>query len=162
MSESFVTPWMVDFQAPLSVGFPRQEYWSGLLFPAQGDLPDPEMELESPALAGGFFTTEPPGKPEFQKLLSMSLSKSCPTLCSSIDCSMPCFTALYYLPEFAQTNVHWVSDAIQPSHPLLPSPPFAVDLSQHQGLFQWAGSSHQVAELLKLQPQHHASNEYSG
>ena len=69
MSESFVTPWMVDFQAPLSMGFPRQEYWSGLLFPAQGDLPDPEIELESPALAGGFFTTEPPGKPEFQELL---------------------------------------------------------------------------------------------
>ena len=63
MSESSVTPWMVAFQAPLSMGFPRQEYWSGLPFPSQGDFPDPEIKLEFPALAGGFFTTEPLGKP---------------------------------------------------------------------------------------------------
>ena len=50
-------------QAPLSVGSPRQEYWSGLPFPSPGDLPDPGIELTSPALAGGFFTTEPPWKP---------------------------------------------------------------------------------------------------
>ena len=49
--------------APLSMGFPRQEYWSGLQFPSQGDIPDPGIELASPALAGRFFTTEPPGKP---------------------------------------------------------------------------------------------------
>ena len=48
---------------PLSMGFPRQEYWSGLPFPSPGDLPNPEMKPASPALAGGFFTTEPPGKP---------------------------------------------------------------------------------------------------
>ena len=56
----------VTLQAPLSMGFPRQEYWSGLPFPSPGDLPDPGIEPESPkspALAGGFFTTEPPGKP---------------------------------------------------------------------------------------------------
>ena len=50
-------------QAPLSMGFPRQEYWSGQPFPSPGDLPDPGIELVSPALAGRFFTTEPPGKP---------------------------------------------------------------------------------------------------
>ena len=50
-------------QAPLSMGFPRQKYWNGLPFPSPGDLPDPGIELVSPALAGGFFTTEPPGKP---------------------------------------------------------------------------------------------------
>ena len=54
---------MVACQVPLSVGFSRQEYWSGLSFPSPGDLPDPGMEPESSALAGGFFTTEPPGKP---------------------------------------------------------------------------------------------------
>ena len=54
---------MVAYQVPLSVGFSRQEYWSGLSFPSPGDLPDPGMEPESSALAGGFFTTEPPGKP---------------------------------------------------------------------------------------------------
>ena len=50
-------------QAPLSMGFPRQEYWSGFPFRSPGDLPDPGIEPASPALAGGFFTTEPPGKP---------------------------------------------------------------------------------------------------
>ena len=61
MSNS-ATPWTVACQAPLSVGFPRQEYWSGLLFPSPGDLPNPGIELACPALAGRFFTTEPPGK----------------------------------------------------------------------------------------------------
>ena len=56
MSDSFVAPWTVACQAPLSMGFPRQEYWSGLSFPSPGDLPDPGMESVSPALAGGFFT----------------------------------------------------------------------------------------------------------
>ena len=62
----FVTPWTVACQAPVSIGFFRQEYWSGLPCPPPGDLPDPGIKpasLMSPALAGGFFTTEPPGKP---------------------------------------------------------------------------------------------------
>ena len=59
----FVMLWTVALQAPLSMGFLRQEYWSGLPFPFPGDLPDSEGEPMSPALAGGFFTTEPPGKP---------------------------------------------------------------------------------------------------
>ena len=56
----FVTPWIVAYQAPLSMGFSRQEYWSGLPFPSPGDLPDLGIEPVSPALAGGIFTTEPP------------------------------------------------------------------------------------------------------
>ena len=67
---------------------------------------------------------------------------------------------LHYLPEFAQIHVHWVSDAIQPSHPLSPSSPSALSLSQHQGLFQWVGSLYQVAKALELQ--HQSSNEYLG
>ena len=63
MSDSFVTPWPVARQAPLSVGFPRQEYWIGLPFPTPGDLPNPGVKPMSPALAGRFFTTESPGKP---------------------------------------------------------------------------------------------------
>ena len=62
----FVTPWTVALQVPLSMGFPRQEYWSGVPFPPPGDLPDPGIEpmsLVSPAFAGMFFTTVPPGKP---------------------------------------------------------------------------------------------------
>ena len=62
MSNSFATPWTVARQAPLSMGFPSQEYWSGLPFPSPGDLPDPGINA-SPVLAGRFFITEPPGKP---------------------------------------------------------------------------------------------------
>ena len=63
VSNSFATPLNVARQTLLSMGFPRQEYWSGLPFPSPGDLPDPGIESTSHALAGGFFTTEPPGNP---------------------------------------------------------------------------------------------------
>ena len=59
----FVTPWTVAYQAPLSMGFSRQEYWSGLPFPSPGDLPDPGIEPRSPAFQADALTTEPPGKP---------------------------------------------------------------------------------------------------
>ena len=62
MSDSFVTPWTIALQDPLSMGFPRQEYWSGLPFPSPEDLLDPGIELMSPALAGGFFITMTSGK----------------------------------------------------------------------------------------------------
>ena len=61
----FVTPWTVAHQVPLSTGFPRQEYWSRLVFTSPGDLPDPGIKPESPALAGRFFTTVLPGMPRF-------------------------------------------------------------------------------------------------
>ena len=63
MSDPFVSLGTVVHQAPLSMGFPRQEYWSGLPFPSAEDLPDPGIESASPTLAGGFPTTEPPGQP---------------------------------------------------------------------------------------------------
>ena len=78
------------------------------------------------------------------------ISQSCPTLCNSMDCSMPAFP-VHHLLEFAQTRLHWVSDAVQPSHPLSsPSPP-AHNLSQNQSLFQWINSSHEVAKVLGFQ-----------
>ena len=81
-----------------------------------------------------------------------------------MDWSTPGFPVHHQLPEFTQTYVHQVSDAIQPSHPLSsPSPPF--NLSQHLGLFKWVSSSHQVAKVLEFQLQHQLqqySNEYSG
>ena len=83
-----------------------------------------------------------------------SVAKWCPTLCDPVNCSTPGFSVLHYLLEFTQTHVHWVSDAIQPSHPLLPHSPLALHLSQHQSLFQWVHSSHQVAKVLELQLQH--------
>ena len=71
-----------------------------------------------------------------------------------MDCSMPGLPVHHQLPEFTQTHVHWIGDAIQPSHPLSsPSPP-AFNLSQHQDLFQWVSSSHQVAKVLEFQLQH--------
>ena len=83
-----------------------------------------------------------------------SVAQSCPTLCDPMDCSRSGLPVHYQLPEFTQTHVHWVGDAIQPSHPLSsPSPP-AFNLSQHQGLFQWVNSSHEVAKVLEFQLQH--------
>ena len=80
--------------------------------------------------------------------------QSCTTLCDPMDCNTPDFTVNDQLPEFTQTHVHWVGDAIQPSHPLSsPSPP-ALNLSQHQGIFQWVSSLHQVAKVLEFQLQH--------
>ena len=64
------------------------------------------------------------------------------------------FLVLHYLAEFAQTHVHWLSDAIQSSRPLLPPSPPVLNLSQHQGLFQWVGSLHQMDKILELQLQH--------
>ena len=91
-------------------------------------------------------------------LISISIccssAKSCPALLDPMDCSTPGFSILHYLPEFAQTHVHWVDDAIQPSHLLSPSSPDALNLSQHQDFFQTIGSSHQVAKVLELQLQH--------
>ena len=83
-----------------------------------------------------------------------SVGQSCLTLCYPMDCSTPGFPVLHHLPELAQTHVHWVDDAIQPSHLLLPPSPSALHLSQHQDLFQWVSSSHQVAKVLELQIQH--------
>ena len=84
-----------------------------------------------------------------------SVAQSSLTLDDNLmDCSMPGLPVHQQLPEFTQTHVHWVSDAIQPSHPLLAPSPSAFNLSQHQSLFQWVSSLHQVAKLLEFQLQH--------
>ena len=82
-----------------------------------------------------------------------SVAPLCLTLCDPMDCSAPGLSVCHQLPELSQTHVHRVGDAIQPSHPLssLSSPAF--NLSQHQGIFQWVSSSHQVARVLELQLQ---------
>ena len=83
-----------------------------------------------------------------------SVAESCMTLCYPMDCSMPGFHVHHQLPELTQIHVHRISDAIQPPHPLSsPSPP-TFNLSQHQGLFQWVSSSHEVAKVLEFQLQH--------
>ena len=83
-----------------------------------------------------------------------SVDQLCLTLWDPMDCNTPDLPVHHQLPGFTQTHVHRVSDAIQPSHPLLsPSPP-AFNLSHHQSLLQWVSSSHQVAKILELQLQH--------
>ena len=86
----------------------------------------------------------------FSSVQFTSVAQSCPTLCGPMNRSMPGLPVHHQLPEFTQIHVHRVSVAIQPSHPLLsPSPP-APNPSQHQSLFQWVNSSHQVAKLLEF------------
>ena len=91
-----------------------------------------------------------------------SVTQSRLTLCDPMNCSTPGLPVHHQLPESTQTHVQWVGDAIQPSHPLLSPFPPAFSLSQHQGLFQWVSSSHQVAKLLEFQLQLDPSNEYPG
>ena len=79
-----------------------------------------------------------------------------------MDCSTPGLPVHHHLPGLAQTHVHWVSDAIQPSHPLSSPFPTAFYLSQHQSLFQWVSSLHQVAKVRTLSFSIIPSNEYSG
>ena len=80
MSNSSATPRAIAFQALISMGFPRQEYWSELPFPSPGDLPSSGIEPASPALAGGFFTTEPSAKPHINKCVMCLGTQSCPIL----------------------------------------------------------------------------------
>ena len=83
-----------------------------------------------------------------------SVVQLCPTLCNPMNRSMPGLPVHHQLPKFTQTHAHRVSDAIQPSHPLSsPSPP-AANLPQHQGLFQWVNSLHEVAKVLEFQLQY--------
>ena len=96
-----------------------------------------------------------PQQPVFSRAVQLtSVAQSCPTFCSPLDCSTPGLPVYHQLLEPAQTQVYWVGGTIEPSHLLSsPSPP-AFNLSQHQGLFQWVSSSHQVAKVLEFQLKH--------
>ena len=90
MSDSFANPWTAAYQAPHSMGFSREEYWSGLPFPSPGILPNLEIEPTSPSLAGGFLTTEPPEKPHKRGCAVLCLVvQLCLILCDPMDCSLP-------------------------------------------------------------------------
>jgi len=158
----FVTPWTVGCQAPLSMRFARQEYWSGLSFPPPGNLPQhrdrtcisyisPKPHLGSLpplillVLING-TTTHP--------IQFSSVPQSYLTLCEPMDGSVPDFPVHHQLLELAQTHVHWVGDAIQPSHSLSSPFPPTFNLSQHLSLFQWVSSLYQVAKVLEFQLQY--------
>ena len=144
MSHSFATPKTIAHQAPLSMGFPRQEYWSGLLFPPPEDLPNPEIEPLSPVSPA----------PQAVSLPLNHLERSEVQLLSHVRPHGQQASLSISNSKLAQTYVHRVTDAIQPSHPLSsPSPP-SFNLSQHQGIFQRVSSLHQVAKVLEFQLQH--------
>ena len=100
----------------------------------------------------------------FLYLLSIqfsSVAQSCPTLCDPMNCSTPGLPVQHQLPEFTPTHVHWVSDAIQSSHPLSSCSPPAPNPSKHQSLFQWVNSSHEVAKYWSFSFSITPSNEHS-
>ena len=116
------------------LGFPGERNGNPLQYPCLGNSMD----------RGAWHTT----------IQFSSVTQSCPTFCDPMNCSMPSLPVHHQLPEFTQTHVHRVSDAIQPSHPLLSASPPTFNCSQHQGLFQRVSSSHQVAKVLEFQFQH--------
>ena len=156
----FVTPWTLAHKVPLSMKFSRQEYWNGLLFPTPEDLLNPGIEFTvccvsciGRCILYNWATREFHILPsvQFSSVQFSSVAQSCLTLCDPMNHSTPGLPVHHQLPEFTQTHVHWVSDAIQTSHPLSsPSPP-ALNPSQHQSLFQWVNSSHEVAKVLEFQ-----------
>ena len=119
------------------------------LIPVSGRALEKEMASHYSILSWEIQWTEKPGGPQ-----SSPVQFSCSNSLHPIDCSMPSLPVHHQLPEFTQTHVHWVSDAIQSSHPLSSNSPPVVYLSQHQGLFKWVSSSHQVAKVLEFQLQH--------
>ena len=150
-----MTPWTVARKAPLSMGLSQQKYWSGLPFSPPGTFLTQRSKLVSCAsfIVRWILYHWATWEASFVLLLS-SVPQSYPTLRDPMDCNTPGLPVHHQLPEFTQTHVHWISDAIQPSHPLLsPSPPTS-NLSQHQGLFQWVSSSNHVAKGLEVQLQH--------
>ena len=151
-----VTPRTIARQAPLSMGFPRQEYWSGLPFSSPGDLPFFSFSRDwthifciSRQIVYHWATREA----LLWDCCCWSVIQLCLTLCDPMDCSTPGLPVSHHLPKFVQVHVHWIGDAIQPSHPLTLSSPSALSLSQHHGLFQWVGCSHQITKILELQHQ---------
>ena len=147
------TLWTVFPQASLSMGFPREEYWSELLLPSPGDRPSPGIKPGSPALQTDSLSLSHQ-ESSMECVQFSSVAQMCPTLCDPMNSRMPGLPVHHPLLESTQTHVHWVGDAIQPSHPLSSPSPLAFNLCQDQGLFQWVSSSHQVATVLEFQLQH--------
>ena len=108
--------------------------WDAISFSRRSSRPRDRTCIS--CLAGGPFPTEPPRKPQMLLVQFSSVTQSCPTLCNPMNRSMPGLPVHHQLPEFTETHVHRVSDAIQPSHPLSSPSPLAPSPSQHQRLFQ--------------------------
>ena len=135
MSDSFATPWTIDRQAPLPMDYPGKNTGACCHFFLQGTFPTQGSNPHILHWQVGSLPLSHLGSPSKSVQFS-SVAQSCPTLCDPMNRSTPGLPVHHQLPEFTQTHVHPVSDAIQPSHPLSsPSPP-APNPSQHQSLFQ--------------------------
>ena len=142
MSDSFATPWTVTDRLLWPCDFTGKNTGMGCHFLLQGIFPiqGSNMWLTQSILSLQFSSAQ--------------FSHSVVSICDSMNCSMPGLPVHQQLPEFTKTHVPWISDIIRRSHSLsLPSLP-AFNLSQHQGLFKWDSSSHQVAKVLEFQLQH--------
>ena len=166
-----VTPQMAAHLAPPSLGFSRQEYWSGLPFPsamhawmlsrfsrvwlyvnpwtAAHQMVHSHMHMRTGLFVSYHLLTH---TSSFSFLFS-SVTLSCPTLCDPMKHSTPVLPVLQ-LPESTQIHVQWVGDTNHPPHPLSFPCPLTLNLSQHQGLFKWFSSLHQVSKVLEFQLQH--------
>ena len=140
-----MTPWTVAHQASLSMGILQAIIPDSVAMPSSRGSSQPMDQIQVSHIAGVFLT--------IWAISSVQFSHSVVSLCSPMDCSMPGLPVHHQLLEIAQTHVHRVGDAIQPSHPLS-SPSPVLNLSQHQGLFQWVSSLHQVTKVLEFQLQH--------
>ena len=168
--------WKHPYQKRWRPGAPRAGWraaW-GMDSPAQICLILPQAEIsvslsawEHIYIVPGFLVTLPQDRKwglscrsttwsvhRWKKSQLSSVAQSCPTLCDPMDCSRPGFPVHHQFPEFTQSHVHWVGDAIQPSHPLLSCSPPAFNLPQHQGLYKWVSFSHQVVKVLGFQLQY--------
>ena len=110
-----------------------------------------KWETPSRAVPGALWSFQDQRVSSFSSIHFSSVAQSCPTLCDPMNRSTPGLPVHHQLPEFTQTHVHRVSDAMQPSHPLSSPFPPAPNPSQHQSLFQWVNSSHEVAKVLEFQ-----------
>ena len=150
----FAAPWTVAHQAPLSLEFSRQEYWSGLPFPSPQNLPDRAVEVRSPALQAEALPSDPPGKPSI-------VIKLCPVLWlhelqhASLPCPSP---SLWICPSSCPLS-RWHHLTISSSVALFSSCPQSFPAS---GFFKWVSSSHQVTKDWSFSFSTSPSNEYSG
>ena len=136
MSDFSVILWTVAHQSPLSMGFPRQEFWHGLSFPSPGDLPNPGIEPTSPVLEGRFFTTEPPESPllTISSLHSLSHVQLFVTpWTAAYQASLPIINSRSLLKLMPIKLV--IPSNIQPSHPVLSPTPPAFNLCPVLGSF---------------------------
>ena len=132
---------------PAHIFLKRQIRWSDIPFSRRSSWSRDQTWVS--CISGRFFTVWATRKAHIY--LFSSVAQSCLTLCDPMNCSTPGLPVHHQPPEFTQTHVHQVSDAIQPSHPLSSSSPPAPNPSQHQNLFQWVNSSHEVAKVLEFQ-----------